>query len=440
MQVADTQAVAPAATALWLSVEDLPAAMTGTGAPTLVWAVAQGDFELDVLAAADPAQPQTPTVEYAAAADPAAPWQPLPAPAAVHAVTGDGQHVWRLQPSLAAAKVRLRARSSAATSPELTLQVVARTPALDPFDQVDFWRVHWGRDLGQVQVKLAGSAAQVTQTKKPNGTPDWIEALQHLGLQGGDPQWNAGLRTVLQNTVRQQLWGYFHLDPLSGGLTAGSVRVQLAFDDEPWPTAGAVKVSKIAVGGDAPVIGGVQSLFGQALTDANNQQADDDTAHDLGIFTTSLLRAILQQPVAQKLLAPVVPALGGQPFGNLASDAALLDPKLDPSAIAEPVAHQRAVLFKLVLRLLATGLSSLLAHEMGHSLGLVQPGLPPHGLLAGVDGPWLAGPSDGWHIDTPGPNLMQQGKSLNITEILSQTPAFSAMEFGYLRRRLLVLP
>ncbi len=438
-EVVDRQPTAPQATALWLTVEDLPAAMTGTAAPGFAWAVAQGDFELEVLAAPDIAQPATPTVEYHVAADPAAGWLPLPSPAASHTVAGDGQHVWRLQPSLGAGQVRLRARSGVAQSPELPLHIAERTPDRDPFAQVDFWRVHWDRDLGQVQVKLAGNAAQVSQTKKPNGTPDWIEALEQLGLQGGDAAWNGGLRAAVQYAVRQQLWGYFHLDPQTGALVSGSVRVQFAFDDEPWPTTGAIKQSTIAVGGDAPVIGGVQSLFGQALTDANNQQADDDTAADLGIFTTSLLRAILQQPVAQKLLAQVVPALGGQPIGSLASDAALLDPKLDPNAITEPQAKQRAVLYKLVMRLLATGLSSLLAHEIGHSLGLVQPGLPPHGLLAGIDGPWLAGPSDGWHIDTPGPNLMQQGKSLNMTEILSQSPAFSPMELGYLRRHLLVL-
>lgn len=68
------------------------------------------------------------------------------------------------------------------------------------------------------------------------------------------------------------------------------------------------------------------------------------------------------------------------------------------------------------------------------------PGLPQHGLLAGIDGAWLAGPNDGWHIDTPGPNLMQPGSALNIAEILSQTPAFSPLEFAYLQRKILILP
>ena len=83
-------------------------------------------------------------------------------------------------------------------------------------------------------------------------------------------------------------------------------------------------------------------------------------------------------------LRDYLPAAGGQPFGSLPSDADFLDADFDPTQL-EGQAEIRALRFRFALDTLALAMASVLAHEIGHSLGLVKEGLPPQGLLAGVN-------------------------------------------------------
>ena len=86
-------------------------------------------------------------------------------------------------------------------------------------------------------------------------------------------------------------------------------------------------------------------------------------------------------------------------------------------------------------------IGATLAHEIGHSLGLVPPGPHPGGLFAGVEGlSFTDNVIDDAHIDTPGLNVMQTGKVTNWMEALSQSPSFNALNMAYLRRRLVVGP
>jgi hypothetical protein len=45
---------------------------------------------------------------------------------------------------------------------------------------------------------------------------------------------------------------------------------------------------------------------------------------------------------------------------------------------------------------------------------------------------------DGWHIDTPGLNIMQTGAVTSWFEAVGQEMRFNALNIAYLRRRLVV--
>ena len=129
----------------------------------------------------------------------------------------------------------------------------------------------------------------------------------------------------------------------------------------------------------------------------------------------------------------------GVPMGELPTDAQAMDPGYDPSPTDPPELVERHQLYRLVVELLGQALAATLAHEIGHSIGLVPPGAPPEGLFAGLPGLNLTDYDiEGWHIDTPGLNVMQTGAVTNWIEAVGQPMRFNPLNIAYLRRRLVV--
>jgi hypothetical protein len=122
-------------------------------------------------------------------------------------------------------------------------------------------------------------------------------------------------------------------------------------------------------------------------------------------------------------------------------DANAMDPDYDPVPTDDAVLVERHALYTLVLDLFGRAIAATLAHEIGHSLGLVPPGPPPRGLFAEMPGLSLTvGDIADWHIDTPGLNIMQTGAVTNWVEAVGQTMRFNPLCLAYLRRRLVVDP
>lgn len=331
-------------------------------------------------------------------------------------------------------------------SRKLTVAIAELTPEVDPFEEVDHWVVTFSRDRGHLEVGFADGRFSVTATNEPDGVPDFVEALEAVALLGGDEAWDAALIAALRARIRSHLYAFFHLDPRTGG-SAGeeSVRIAFHFEDDPdlpapetWDELG---WSRIAIGGDDPQFQpGGRTFFGRAAIDWNNARPDENTTPDRGVFTTSLVRFVLANAFTSTILRDYVAASGGRPFGSVAGDEAFLQPGFDADALPAGETKSRALRFRLLFDALSLALASITAHEMGHSLGLVKPGLPPQGLLAEVDGPWVARPVEDAHIDTPGFNLMQSGSSFDFADALNASPSFNEVNLAYLRRRLLVLP
>ncbi len=426
----------------WLGVQGLPESMMGDdpGAQTFRWAVPTQGVQINVHAVGQ--KPLAPAqLGYL---DSACVFQLLPDPATATAgwLAEPGGFVWSTQIELTdlADEVTMAAVVDGEVVSQRLVWVTERTPQLDPFEIIDPWRIDLGRDLETLQVvtDTSGNLA-VNSLPVPDQVNDLTAVLSAIGLQGGDANWNATLIAQFRDQLVKNLRS-FYLQKPDGTLTEDSVRIAFFLDGEPAPAATGRPLSQIAVGGDAPTDPQYHSLFGLAHVDLRNAVADDDAAPGYGVFTTSLLRAIVSNPAGLAILTPIMPVLGGQPFGSLPGDLPMLQENFDPASLPQGPGKDRAVLFQFTMRMLNLAVSSIVAHEIGHSLGMIAPGAPPHGLLGGVPGPWVVTPQDDHHIDTPGPNLMQTGKSFNPSEILSQKPAFSPMELGYLQRRLLVLP
>jgi hypothetical protein len=448
-------AAPPIATRVWVGVNDIPEDMLGA-APAR-WMDAPVTFAWTL-------PPDRWTIEVHVEAGPG--WQPDDMPyllwrfvSAAHApvVIGagdvspeggewaaiEGGRVWRAQvvnaPSPDAGDYTLQAKVGDLLSTPLRLAVAPLTPEADPFDAVDRWVVVFSRDLGTVRVDYADRAFTVVTEGGPDGTPDFEEALAAVGLLGGDDAWREAILGRVRESMRGWMHRFFWLGP-DGAIGDDSVRIRIAFEgDADAPAPDAEGWSRIAVGGDDPHPEEGRAFFGRAALDWNNTSVDDDTQPGRGIFTTSFLRFLMVNPITAILVAEYAPASGGHPFGSEPGDAALLTPDLDPATLPE-AQRTRAARFKLLMDYVPLALASVTAHEIGHSLGLVKPGPPPYGLLGGVEGPWVVEPLDEDHIDTPGPNLMQSGRSFRLSEAFGEPPAFNAPNLAYLRRRLVVLP
>ncbi|MGK0359035.1 MAG: hypothetical protein ACI9U2_001331 [Bradymonadia bacterium] len=314
------------------------------------------------------------------------------------------------------------------------------TPELDPFTAVDPWGIIVDRDLSELTVAYDGTFS-ISFTREPNGVPDLNEALGAIGLLGGDAAFNAAALDLFYGIFKAQLHEFFLLDIATGGQQPGSVPISIALNSdadappvEEWAMLG---WSRIGLGGPPPPDDA--GLFGRARLDWNNQTADDNTIPGLGIFTTTFVRVALTSTIITTLLVDYIAEAGGEPFGSVAGDEALLDIAVPLDQVPE-AQRRRAQRFRFLLENFSLAVAAVMAHEIGHSLGLVKEGVPPAGMLAGVEGAWAVQVVAGGHLDTPGFNLMQPGAAFSFSDVLRSRPAFSSICLAYLRGQIILRP
>lgn len=314
------------------------------------------------------------------------------------------------------------------------------TDQLNPFVEIDPWGIVVDRDLSGLSVEYDGTFT-VSYDREPNGVPDINEALAAIGMLGGDEAFNAAVMDLFLETFRAQLREFFLLDPETGAPGPDGVPISIAFNTdadappvEEWAMLG---WSRIGLGGPPPADD--QGLFGRARLDWNNQNAEDNTVPGLGIFTTTFVGVALTSTIITTLLVDYIAEAGGAPFGSLPGDAALLDIERPLDQFPDDT-RSRAQRFRFLVENFSLAVAAVMAHEIGHSLGLVKEGAPPAGMLAGIEGDWAVQVVPGGHLDTPGFNLMQPGSAFSFSDVLRSRPAFSSICLAYLRGQIILRP
>jgi hypothetical protein len=254
----------------------------------------------------------------------------------------------------------------------IALAVVEFPDALRPFEETQRVLVDFVLDRGPA----SGG----------NGTPDFEDDLLAYGLaSAGDP---AGTNAVVRDRCRAAV-----LAVASGllGAAPGS-RIEL------HPTALASPFTRIAVGGIDPADLGralgdpTTGVVGRAWFDPHNADLSDDDAlldPPLGVFPGEMFLALGNAYLGAgpgsatlfgQTFSPLAPAFGGTPAGAHPLDGIVLAPGFDPSA-ASPAEMTRLLTIALAAQRFALSVGAVLAHELGHSLGLVETGAPPGGLF-----------------------------------------------------------
>ena len=331
-----------------------------------------------------------------------------------------------------------------APSSEVVFESASLAPHLDPFLTPDLWLVTTSRDIWRLDVspQSDGSYALVsTYVPAGNGQSDFDEAFLAMGLLSEtNTVTNARVKDWLIAEIRGWVNTILGLDP-EGKMTSEGVPLSLLFegdDGAPLASAWDGTFSMIALGGDGEAEDQLIGTVGRALIDPNNQGHEDNTEVGLGVFTSGVVRQILSQPFGVLLLEPILPDLG-VPVGDHEEDARLLSEDFVPTDCDDDLLLERYTLIELAVSYGALALASTLAHEVGHSLGLVPPGPPPEGLFGGVHGLLFTDNDlDDAHIDSAGLNVMQTGAVTNWLEALSDSPRFNPLNWAYLRRQLVV--
>lgn len=342
-----------------------------------------------------------------------------------------------------------------------------RVRALDnerrPLEAGQTWFLDLSRDTDTISSAAGGGGSvSVTKVEGANGTPDLLEDLLVIGLRTATPIANVigtkNSNDVALDILRAEILA--QLGILYPQAPAGQ-RVSIAFtftDPGPFPSGkafvpyddansfGVVPIhSRIAIGAapkpDALVLG--VALFDPLNRNQDNDFLDVGTYNGvkinsrLGIFPHTLIKGAINL-AGTKFRVVFDPFIThrGTPIGNDAADATRLVNIVNRTGTPDTRQARMQAAFDDFGRFLAV----LLAHECGHSLGLVKDGAMPAGLYG--NDPNFPGSSPG-HISLQSTGIFPAG----ATEVMAPTlsfettthpaSAFNPLILGYLRERVL---
>lgn len=312
--------------------------------------------------------------------------------------------------------------------------------ALRPFETTvnpqQVWYLDFSRDVESFTTSALVSGVSVDVTAGANGRGDCEDILFVLGLQHGTPIPNvAGGQD--SNAVALGSWKTALLADLAALYAGANVTFTLtqpggSFNGNSSVAYGALGHSQIAVAGSSSSAG----VLGVAIFDPSNATQNDDTQLDfqgirLGIFLHTIADSGMGPPGSstfRQTFDPLAPSLGGTPIGADAQDGLRLLDTLNDA---------RATVIDTALGDFARFCAVVIAHECGHSMGLVENGAMPVGLY-GNDTTNFPGSSDG-HIRTTSlfpvgaTNVMSP--SLSYGTATHAATAFNSLNLAYLREQ-----
>jgi len=318
----------------------------------------------------------------------------------------------------------------------------------------------------------------VSAAPAPNGIPDFEEDLRLVGLgtkamlpaaAAAEGRGETGTNAIMARWVKAEVLEAVRLLYLrhpDGTAGPDSVGIRFYLEGDPDAPQLEAFAEQLLEGGETAksfsaisIGGGDLGLPYTGLAQAGdlwNRRNEANLGPHYGAFSTKVLAlffAMIESDPAIKgvftmIFGPFIPELGqgGVAVGEDPLDAQILGAGFDPAA-ASPAARQRYQSMVLMVDMLRLMIGVLVAHEIGHGLGLVADGPPPRGLFGGEKNAAFVGAdrTNHHHIDTAGFNVMAAGPgsvaggSLDPMQYLT-TPAFNPLNMAYLQGRILVLP
>lgn len=312
----------------------------------------------------------------------------------------------------------------------------ARQPFETRVNAEQTWFLDFRRDIESFTALAAGGAADVQVQPGPNGRSDFEDILLVLGLLAPTPLPNVvGVQD--SNQIVVQRFQQELLTRLAAFYDGAKVAFTTTVPTTPFGGAASIDYnsfghSRMAIAGSADAAG----VLGRAIFDPNNATQNDDSRADffgtrLGVFLHTIVDFGLgQSPLSsfRQTYDAFTPVFGGTPIGGTAADAGRL---------AGTTTDARRTAIDVAIRDFARFCATVVAHECGHSMGLVQDGAMPLGLYGGDDVNF-PGSSTGHIRNTalfPAGSTNVMSPSLSYDTAISSNTAFNRLNLAYLREQ-----
>jgi|694.fasta_scaffold86903_3 hypothetical protein len=312
----------------------------------------------------------------------------------------------------------------------------ARQPFETRVNPTQRWFLDFSRDVESFAVALAGAGADVQVINGANGRADFADVLLALGLLSASPLPNV-IGNLDSNQVVTQRFEQELLAQLAAYYADAKIVFTLTAPAESFGGAANIDYnafghSRMAIAGSAAEAG----VLGRAIFDPNNRTQNDNTltnfsSQRLGVFLHTIVDFGLGQPSVssfRQTYDQFVGVLGGQAIGNAAGDAGRL-------AGATNDARRSAI--DVAIRDFARFCATVVAHECGHSMGLVQDGAMPTGLYGG-DAANFPGSTAGHIRNTalfPSGSTNIMSPALSYETAIDSATAFNRLNLAYLREQ-----
>lgn len=328
----------------------------------------------------------------------------------------------------------------ASTPRSFPCRVRAFSSSLRPFETAvnpsQVWFLDFERDVESFTTSAISGGVTVNVVAGANGRSDFEDVLHVLGLLHSAPIPNvqAGLDSnqVVQARFKAEL-----LSQLSLLYAGANVQFTLTQPAGSFGTAASVSYgsfgySQISIAGSASTTG----VLGVAIFDPHNSTQNDNTRLNfsgtrLGIFLHTMADFGMAPPSSsafRQTFNPLAPSLGGTAVGANGQDG---------QRLVGTLSDGRATDILGAIDEFARFTAVVVAHECGHSMGLVQNGAMPTGLY-GNDSIHFPGSSDG-HIRNaslfPSGATNVMSPSISYSAAVNPASAFNSLNLAYLREQ-----
>ena len=275
-----------------------------------------------------------------------------------------------------------------------------------------------------------------------NGITDFRDDMLRLGFAAaGDPHGtNAWLERVLLDGVLAKANAIYRRGQRGEPIDSGSVQLRFSTRQPIALPHMQISLGGLDPEGDRTRTYGDEStgVLGRAYYDYRNGNVAERniaTSPGLGVFPAEMFlyqTNIHNQvyPSFQTLFAsrflPICPSLGGTPAGASSVDATVLQPDFDYDN-ANSTERARFNTIMAAADDWAAVIGVILAHEVGHSVGLVAPGVMPNGLFG-----------DSSLHDTYASAAEVMAASVGYEAMTSLDYQFRDIDLAYLRQRILL--
>ena len=275
-----------------------------------------------------------------------------------------------------------------------------------------------------------------------NGTDDFTDDMVRLGFNtAGDPSGtNAYMQKLLLDGILAKANHIYHRGSRGEPLSSGTVQLRFLTREPTLLPHMQIGLGGLDPEGDRTRVYGSEStgVLGRAYYDYRNSnptERNTATSPGLGVFPAEMwlyqtyihkqAYPSFQTQFASRFLA-ICPDMGGSPAGTNPYDPAVLTASFDyDSATSAQRARWNAIMSAADDWTAVIGV--ILAHEVGHSVGLVAPGAMPNGLFG-----------DSSLHDTYASAAEVMAASVSYNAMTSLDYQFRDIDLAYLRMRILL--